>query len=865
MAPGQNTFSIIPNAPCAINGNSDASASRSTIRPMTTKQAKKAYSTANKGPKLSKAERRRQELFEQDRIRKEFEKEKNQARAKAARDKKKEKEEKERAEKKKKGLPLVDVHPSQDTISWFVRGDRKKKQGSPAVSLSAVNRDDSDSSCALSARGDSEPPLKKQKTASPEPKCSPSPPNAIDDSTVTAPDFNVGEASPEVDGPIPLEQNATPDRPSAHQDDPDMTESLHDDDILNELIEVASSPLVNTTTAVDMKCSRLKDEAIPSTQLPLKPSDCPSHLPTSTKKLSQKQKAEDSASPPSVQCPLQPLNTSRINSRLNNPPKEPIPDQAKPPAPVHTSMVDSPKQSEVLQQSVSTSRAFRHPITPMGPPPVPPKFRPRNHVSTKGLKTPPFLHKQTPKSNVNHAAQETPEEQLPTSTQLFMLGHLDDFFPSPSQEVRELFGESKPGTGANSEGPKPKNPHSIRLPPNRRLPTKSILTASNTSPLAPAIKESKLRKGPSPKEKPCIQMRELPSPTVANPQSSDQSDAFDMPFFSTQDFFLSSQDMKDIEEETTSPTGLKWGRINPQYKELPPEHGFSSLQATRNITSTESTTLTSKSAPRQVKGPESIVRSRLTNDKDLSTHSQLPSKPTERFESSTPASAQLRGNHSRKYDLGIEHRPPEKLGNGKSTTNQGPQNKALRTSQAKDSVIPQRNSPKSFFAASGKEAHYKYAIERRKTIAWESVSTRQKVRDELEDIQKSEDERLDKLLLEAEAEIVHTRMGDTRISSSSPKANEAGSQRCNQSQPRSINQLSNSAEKNAQSQRISPPNEERQRPKQTRSSYEMMLKMLGSDEQKKNQNQKQEQHAIPASQETDYGEIGLDDFLSEML
>ncbi|KAJ8123620.1 hypothetical protein ONZ43_g477 [Nemania bipapillata] len=145
MPPVQNTFSIIPDLPSALNGNLDGRADGANARtsrpPMTSKQVKKAYQKANKGPKLSKAEQRRQELFEQDRIRKEFEKEKNQARARAARDKKKEREEKERAEKKKKGLPLVDVRPSQDTIARFVRAKPKSRQHDSASPLHGGERE----------------------------------------------------------------------------------------------------------------------------------------------------------------------------------------------------------------------------------------------------------------------------------------------------------------------------------------------------------------------------------------------------------------------------------------------------------------------------------------------------------------------------------------------------------------------------------------------------------------------------------------------------------------------------------------------------------------------------------------------------
>jgi hypothetical protein len=72
---------------------------------------------------VSKAELRRQERAEQERIRRELEKEKAASKAKALREKKRAKEQAEREEKKKKGLPLVNVRPSQDTIARFVRGN----------------------------------------------------------------------------------------------------------------------------------------------------------------------------------------------------------------------------------------------------------------------------------------------------------------------------------------------------------------------------------------------------------------------------------------------------------------------------------------------------------------------------------------------------------------------------------------------------------------------------------------------------------------------------------------------------------------------------------------------------------------------
>ncbi|KAL6693024.1 hypothetical protein J3F84DRAFT_381352 [Trichoderma pleuroticola] len=111
----QRTFTIVPPA-------GPAERTPGENRPMTSKQVRKAYKEANRVPRVSRAELLRQERAEQERIRKEYEKEKASLKAKTLREKKRAKEQAEREEKKKKGLPLVNVRPSQDTIAWFVRG-----------------------------------------------------------------------------------------------------------------------------------------------------------------------------------------------------------------------------------------------------------------------------------------------------------------------------------------------------------------------------------------------------------------------------------------------------------------------------------------------------------------------------------------------------------------------------------------------------------------------------------------------------------------------------------------------------------------------------------------------------------------------
>ncbi|KAJ2966835.1 hypothetical protein NQ176_g9957 [Zarea fungicola] len=113
--PRQNVFSIIPRIP-----HQDP---EYATRPMTSKQVRKAHKAATKLPTMTRAERYKWEREEQERIRKDHEKEKAAAKAKAARDKKKEKEMAAREEKRRNGLPMVNVRPSQDTIARFVRGN----------------------------------------------------------------------------------------------------------------------------------------------------------------------------------------------------------------------------------------------------------------------------------------------------------------------------------------------------------------------------------------------------------------------------------------------------------------------------------------------------------------------------------------------------------------------------------------------------------------------------------------------------------------------------------------------------------------------------------------------------------------------
>ncbi|KAJ2905183.1 hypothetical protein MKZ38_006089 [Zalerion maritima] len=80
-----------------------------------TKEIKKARKNAA-SKRLSWAEQRRIDKEEQEEIKREHEKEKASRKAKDARDRKRAKEDEEKRKKKKRGLPIVNVRPSQGTL-----------------------------------------------------------------------------------------------------------------------------------------------------------------------------------------------------------------------------------------------------------------------------------------------------------------------------------------------------------------------------------------------------------------------------------------------------------------------------------------------------------------------------------------------------------------------------------------------------------------------------------------------------------------------------------------------------------------------------------------------------------------------------
>ncbi|KAI1174132.1 hypothetical protein F4777DRAFT_555374 [Nemania sp. FL0916] len=850
MAPVQNTFSIIPNPPSALNGRNDSAITRAGGPPMTTRQVKKAYQKTNKAPRISKAEQRRRDLFEQDRIRKEFEKEKNQARAKAARDKKKEKEEQERAEKKKKGLPLVDVRPSQDTIARFIRAVPKRRKGSSASPLledEGESRSPSPAHTRPSSGSRKPAPILPFDDADKENRQPPawvengSPFHAalVEDSHGLGAErctphhaehpnkkrkIGAGDNDRE-NGVIPsiaervLSLSSSPDpkadavqhhvedipgsdtrQDGLEVDDSFSTIDLSEEALLDDLLRESDGVPDNLNVLKRKESGQLKDQKSPPQPLSLKQLERPVPTPRQTEALLPR--LEKRATPFE---PTPPPHSAVLSSKISPNTSKTPPQNAVPEPPKRTLLPAVCSVPPVLgvsipQQTVPGEHSVR-PRTTMPSLPAP-KFRPAEQTCASHPKITQFLKPPLPRRipliapdcSPTMKPDQTSGNSLPPSTQLFILGHLDDFLPSPSQEIREIFEEPLGKHRKKNQHQSTRTPASkLALKPHPLI-SKSSTTSHNRSALSTPSMGTKrpthmkqVANQPEPRKlamKPPLRSTPYDAPT-----------AFEMPFFSTQDLLLSSQDVKDIEEDP-----------------LPPH---------------EERTPIPMSSKNYVK----------------------------------PKDAQPR-------------------------------------------------SPKRFFTSSCREVRYKCALERSRSAAWESPSAQQKAREELDWLQTLEDERLEALLAHSDEEETKnksvpitsdTARIDTARKRSVPTRPHGSSNPNPQPQPRhpplsksaqnSITSSGSASDDTAPGAR-KPLDAQRQKPRPDNSSgtgqrntrpkgsYEAMLELLAKGPKRRpdartDKNTDRSSHAsrrkqppqdfgtmlpiIPASQETDYGGEELDD------
>lgn len=556
MAPKQKTFELIPDLPGLGQAQqqrpTDAAAAVQSRPPMTTKQAKKLYRQKGKGPKLSKAEQRRIDLMEQDRIRKEFEKDKAQARARAARDKKKAKEDKEKDEKKKKGLPLVNVHPSQDTISRFI--SRLGFGGKHNAHLETVQEADSESATEAESDFDvqNEPceertgyhgqdhnrkapgkenedpgdtlgdsaarPAKRRKLDQPR--------RNLLDRMIHIPSQRSLGAVARVAQEMEMESWS---RPSSVDTDDPATEAMLEDQLIAD-VELASSKSATRSSPNRQSPPR---EPLPSRVQP------PSHPPLA---------------PRAPSPPLLPPPPANPQSRPQ-PPRLPNLQGRQLPASTRIPLGAMPQTEQFRAKPKPVQDVFKRPASPFVPgvgqgpatrrgvpakPPAPPRFKPPTGAVVPRSGGPRFLPKPanaapTPlpvQASPTYAGSRRtalkPADAFPTSTQLLVMNHVDELFPTPSQEARELYEDQQQAKAANI----PTRPPSLLY----KLPS----FTDN--------KQVDHRDG-----RPSVVAPRRPAPLSQDQPGGHLPPEF--PFLATQDLVLSSQDIAELDTPSKVRTG----------------------------------------------------------------------------------------------------------------------------------------------------------------------------------------------------------------------------------------------------------------------------------------------------------------------
>ncbi|KAK3897447.1 hypothetical protein C8A05DRAFT_19795 [Staphylotrichum tortipilum] len=637
MAPRQqHTFTLVPN-PLGMQGlmsRPPANAPQSKP-PMTSKQAQKLYREANRAPRVSKAEQRRLDREEQDRIRRELDKEKQANKARILREKKKVKEQQVLDEKRRKGLPLVAVHPSQDTIARFVRGNgagKKRDAEGVKVAMQPVEEKAEDSRSTTK-----DEVIAPEKTASPrevkrrrlsqrgsqkEKDCdhgAESAVNAVED--VAARNGNMAAQEPKTgSNPLPSDPSSNPGKtvdgsavresriapPGSEASKSPAVSAGREVKIVRDVSTLdkntrdrenpsrgdGSSQMARSTTRASLQPARLPENIVQDKPIQAKKDEALARgtPPNATNTRQQHgipiQRTREQGTTPVVAPKLPggghdrrptpnktPANTrpAQTPAPCPPPPKSkaiPPPQQQRPspnvpptqqppprkPLQETTNLLNRDQPPSVMGGASKFASPYRPPLpAPRRQPSVPaptPSFRQTRPETLAGkAQKPHFLrppHRPAPLHQHPDSArrQQTSSTSSgfisapPTSTQLFIMAHLDDLCPSPSQEARELQGDEPPAVI------KPPRPVAMPAPLIPRPASKPTGSTSRFMLQTPKISAPM---APPPRPKPVKPATATAAATVK------PALIVDMPFCSTQDLLFSSQDLRDIDEPTTTP------------------------------------------------------------------------------------------------------------------------------------------------------------------------------------------------------------------------------------------------------------------------------------------------------------------------
>lgn len=728
--PRQNTFTVVPN-PLGMQGLiSRDNAPASKPQAMTSKQAKKLYKQATKQPRLSKAEQRRLELEEQERIRKELDKQKSANKARIAREKKKAKELTEIQARKKKGLPLVDVHPSQDTISRFVKvGVAKtatKRDSSGDVKGPAVGqqsrtvspeKDDSNRENMPDGGGEISESLRKRprldQDSQPKRQDAVTIPckeslSGVEDTTITDKENvpRVEDRTESTSQRISQPRRSGKEGSQSFDKTSTRTESSKDAiQIPQEVIMVLPKPtrLQPDRNLEDMGLSRPQSvAALQSKRLehappkpdpvkkvvkplptgmrprpvlgvtdgnrstPAKPSKetgprqsygKPEHV---NQEKEQPTPKESSQSRPKASTPNTSVVRSTVEASEAFPSPQPHVSSIPPPPPPPPSMsarqpsnaarlkppglqhqVTPPTNPSKPSSTTAISNKFASPYRPMGPPafvpqrplPGPPSFKqPMARPSSGGVQKPRFLPRNHPQvsasrsllsNNIGKPAVPT-NNTPPTSTQLFVMSHLDDLLPSPSQELREL-------------------EEDVRSTPTSRPPVSKSLS-NKQGQVSAVVPKSPLVSGPRRFARQTSHVQIAP-PRPRMQEVKPVDDIF--PFLSTQDLLFSSQDIRELESDPPARVDNRKENFQPPLKPSPKTASSSPSIVTVKETR-PSQTATTTPAPKPVPGLASQKQmtsvpaiSRQSSIGSVGSNSQATSAAHKAQRPSNPASITL--------------------------------------------------------------------------------------------------------------------------------------------------------------------------------------------------------------------------------
>jgi hypothetical protein len=460
----QRTFELIPTTLVRSNG---------PVRPMTSKAAKKAYAQANRAPRVSRAEQRRREAAELEAQKKEYERERAAAKAKTAREKKALKANADREERRKQGLPEPNrfVRASQPTISRFVRGEGVKRTWEQ---MKSVMEEESEGtiSAAEEMVEDAQPPTKRVAVCPKEVRKAHPPTKRVDAVEDSEDEFGEFPSLSQADllekissSLVALKKGSS--GPGSPTPNPEAQPEERGREVSQELPGRKSCddeyPLTDSQIFADLAATQLLSEAAKAASksdgigLPVRSVEA--QLQTSNKSTGTPRQPHQQSKMPVVDGHgnVTPNNHAALPRPVFQECSAKLPSvrllmkEASQlyPETVSEQIINRPNLSQSMpNQTIWSQNSTPHKIEPIVcrpalqplPNNMPPPKLPVKEKKSISFPT-PLLKPHLPPRNSSSTATRPPPSMPPSATQAFLENHLDDFFPSPTQEIRELLDE----------------------------------------------------------------------------------------------------------------------------------------------------------------------------------------------------------------------------------------------------------------------------------------------------------------------------------------------------------------------------------------------------------------------------------------